>query len=401
MTGFIQRRPDALTIGLASETFPPEINGVAMSVSRFTRGLIRLGHHVQLICPYRSDRRREDLPEGASLLTVRGLPLPRYPGLRFGLPAGRAIRRLWNQQPPDIVYVATQGPLGWSVAREARRCGIPVLSGYHTNFDIYCRHYGLKALETLVLGWLRRFHRSTDCTLAPTDEIRERLEALGVGEVRVLGRGVDTQLFTPRRRDPALRAAWGLGDDALAVIYVGRLAPEKNLQLAVCTYRAVQGMRDDARFVLVGDGPLEAGLRRDNPDFIFCGMQSGEALARHYASGDLFLFPSLTETFGNVLLEALASGLAVAAFDCAAARQHIRSYFSGITADPGNESAFLHAALTLAGDAAMLRTTRDNARLHAITQGWDNASRRFEALLLEHAARRNNGPLVNGCDSVS
>lgn len=251
-----------------------------------------------------------------------------------------------------------------------------------------------------MLGWLRHFHRNTDCTLVPTDEVRERIEALGIDGVRVLGRGVDTRLFTPARSDPALRAAWGLGDGGLAVIYIGRLAPEKNLQLAVSTYRAVQGIRDDTRFMLVGDGPLDASLRRDNPDFIFCGMQTGEALARHYASGDLFLFPSLTETFGNVLLEAMASGLAIVAYDCAAARQHIHSYFTGITAEPGNESTFLHAALTLAGDAALLRTTRENARMHAISQDWDHVTRKFEALLIEHVRRRSGGALAAGCNTA-
>ncbi len=374
-----------MTIAVASETFPPEINGVAMSIARFCAGLTALGHRVQLICPRRDDRRAEHLPASMDCLAVRGLPLPRYPGLRFGLPAGRAIRRAWKEQPPDIVYVATQGPMGWSVVREARRLDIPVVSGYHTNFDIYCRHYGLGVLETLVLGWLRHFHRRTDCTLAPTDEVRSRLEAIGVGAVRVLGRGVDTGLFSPTRRDPSLRKRWGLGEDDLAVIHVGRLAPEKNLPLAINAFRALQGIHDNARFVLVGDGPMEAALRRDHPDFIFCGMQTGEALARHYASGDLFLFPSLTETFGNVLLEAMASGLAVVAFDRAAARQHIRSYFTGITAEPDNDAAFLHAALTLAADPALLRTTRENARLHALGHDWDSASRRFEGLLWEYA----------------
>lgn len=388
MTDVVRHGNEHLRIGIASETFPPEINGVAMSIARFTRGLIGLGHEVQLICPYRNDRRSGDLPEGMACLQVRGLPLPRYPGLRFGLPAGRAIRRDWARQAPDIVYVATQGPLGWSVTREARRLGIPVLSGYHTNFELYCRHYGLKALETPVLAWLRHFHRGTDCTLTPTDEVRERIETLGVGDVRVLGRGVDTQLFTPTRRDPALRADWGMDEHDLAVIHVGRLAPEKNLQLAVSTFHAVQGIRDDARFILVGDGPLEASLRRDHPGFIFCGRQTGEALARHYASGDLFLFPSLTETFGNVLLEAMASALAVVAYDCAAARQHIRSYFTGITAEPGNESAFLHAALTLASDPALLRTIRHNACHHAGTQSWDSVCRRFETILIEHSIHK-------------
>ncbi len=376
--------PRRLTVCIVSETFPPEINGVAMSLSRFAAGLRMLGHEVQLILPHRSDRRKHHLYGSATVLPVHGLPLPRYPELRFGLPAGRAIRALWRQHPPDIVYVATQGPLGWSAVRAARQAAIPVLSGFHTNFHVYCRHYGMKALETLAIAWLRRFHRRTDCTLVPTSDMQNMLMAMGLPSVRVLGRGVDNGLFTPQRRDPVLRAHWELAPDDLAVIYVGRLAAEKNLPLAVNAFRALQEACGNARFILVGDGPLAAELRRDNPDFIFCGMRTGEDLARHYASGDLFLFPSVTETFGNVLLEAMASGLSVLAYDCAAAREHIRSYRNGVTVETGCEPAFLQAAITLATDPALLRTTRENARRHTLAHDWSDVARTLERLLIEH-----------------
>lgn len=355
-----------------------------MSVSQFCHGLINLGHRIQLILPQRDDRNTDHIPDGVEHLSVRGLPLPRYPDLRFGLVAGRPLRRFWNNLAPDVVYVATQGPLGWSVSRQARKRGIPVLSGFHTNFDAYCRHYGLRLIEPLALAWLRYFHRLTDCTLVPTGEQQNRLRAIGIPEVRILGRGVDTRLFSPQRRDSELRRSWGLDDNGIAVIHVGRLAPEKNLQLAIKTYRAIQGSIDHARFVLVGNGPLEAALKRENPDFIFCGVKTGEELARHYASGDLFLFPSLTETFGNVLLEAMASGLAIVAYDYAAAKQNIRSYISGITAASGNESAFLHAALTLINDRALICTTGKHARLHAGGQDWERITLGFERLLLEY-----------------
>ena len=379
-----------LTVCLVTETFPPEVNGVAMSLSRFAAGLRDLGHEIQLVMPHREDRGAEHLRAGGDVLAVRGLPLPRYRDLRFGLPAGRALRRLWDRHPPDVIYVATQGPLGWSAAREARRRSIPGLSGFHTNFHVYCRHYGLRTLETLVLAWLRRFHRLTDCTLAPTRDLRGLLEAMGVGRVRTLGRGVDIEHFSPRRRDEALRAAWGLAPGDVAVIYVGRLAAEKNLQLAVRAFRTIEGVREGARFVLVGDGPLAADLRRENPDFVFCGMQTGEALARHYASGDLFLFPSVTETFGNVLLEAMASGLSVLAYDCAAAKEHIRSYCNGVAVETGCESAFLHAALALATDPVLARVTREHARRHALSLGWDRVALELEGLLLEYVADRDD-----------
>lgn len=380
--------PDAarrrLKVCIVTETFPPEVNGVAMSLSRFAEGLHGLGHQVQLVLPHREDRREHHLHGSTTALPVRGLPLPRYPDLRFGLPAGRAIRKLWQHDPPDIVYVATQGPLGWSAVRVARQLSIPVLSGFHTNFHVYCRHYGLKALETLALAWLRRFHRQTDCTLVPTGDMQNMLTALGLDPVRVLGRGVDNDLFTPARRDQALRAQWGLAPDDLAVIYVGRLAAEKNLPLAVSAFRALEEGCDNARFILVGDGPLAAELKRDHPDFIFCGMRTGEDLARHYASGDLFLFPSVTETFGNVVLEAMASGLSVVAYDCAAARAHIDSYRNGVSVETGCEPAFLHAAISIAADPALLRTTRENARRHALGHGWNEIALTLEQLLIEH-----------------
>ncbi|MGE0371125.1 MAG: glycosyltransferase family 4 protein [Gammaproteobacteria bacterium] len=370
-------RDRSLHLGIVTETYPPEINGVAMTLARLAAALRDNGHRVSVVCPRRAERGGGD----ADLCEVPGLPLPGYADLRFGLPAAGAMHRLWRQRAPDVLYIATQGPLGASAVRAARRHGIPVVSGFHTNFHTYCRHYRLAWMEPAVFAYLRRFHNRTGATLVPTDALRADLAARGLRNVQVLGRGIDTDLFTPARRDAGLRAAWGVADDAPAVIYVGRLAAEKNLQLAVGAFRALQGVRPEARFVLVGDGPLSARLRAEHPDFIFCGMRTGADLAAHYASGDMFLFPSLTETFGNVVLEALASGLAVVAYDYAAASQHIRPYENGLTAPCGNEAVFLQLALTLLTDAALSRKLRVNARRHALTQSWPQIGTQFEALL--------------------
>lgn len=368
-----------LHLAIVTETYPPEINGVAMTLARLAAALRDNGHRVSVVCPRRAERTAGHA--GADLREVAGLPLPGYRDLRFGLPAAGTLHRLWRRDQPDVAYVATQGPLGASAVRTARRLGVPVVSGFHTNFHIYCRHYRLGWLEPAVLAYLRRFHNRTGATLVPTAALQRDLATHGLRNVQVLGRGIDTDLFNPARRDARLRAAWGLADDAIAVIYVGRLAAEKNLQLAVRAFRALQGVRPEARFVLVGDGPLAARLRAEHPDFVFCGMQTGEALAAHYASGDLFLFPSLTETFGNVLLEALASGLAVVAYDYAAAGQHIRPYENGLTAPCGNEALFLQQALTLLTDGALRQTVRTNARRQALTQSWPQIGAQFEALL--------------------
>ncbi|MBK9131416.1 MAG: glycosyltransferase family 1 protein [Gammaproteobacteria bacterium] len=384
-----------LHLGIVTETYPPEINGVAMTLGRLADVLREHGHRVSVLCPRRSERHGAD----PDLCEVPGLPLPGYRDLRFGLPAAGMIRRLWREQAPDVLYVATQGPLGASAIRVARRLEIPVVSGFHTNFHTYCRHYHVAWMEQVVFAYLRRFHNRTATTLVPTAALRANLAARGVRNVEVLGRGIDTALFTPARRDVGLRVAWGVTDDAPAVLYVGRLAAEKNLQLAVRAFRALQGARPEARFVLVGDGPLAARLREEHPDFVFCGMRTGTDLAAHYASGDLFLFPSLTETFGNVLLEALASGLAVVAYDYAAANQHIRASDNGLTAPCGDEEAFIRHALTLASDPALRQTLRVRARLQALSQGWPQIGAQFETLLRRQLRADRAHTLGYNCNS--
>jgi glycosyltransferase involved in cell wall biosynthesis len=333
-----------MRIGIVSETYSPEINGVALTVAGLAHGLAEAGHAVQLIRPrQRADAVEAVAEHGIETTLVRGMRLPRYPGLQFGFPATRRLRALWSRQRPDAIYVATEGPLGWSALRAARALDIPASTGFHTRFDDFARHYGLGALTSLVFGYLRRFHRLAAATFVPTVELADFLAGRGFGNVVRLPRAVDTKLFCPSRRDVALRAQWGVSSKGLAVIYVGRIAAEKNLQLAVRSFRAIQQLVPNARYVWVGDGPARPELAAQNPDFIFCGVQRGEELARHYASADLFVFPSLTETFGNVTLEALASGVPTVAFDYGAAREHLTGA-CGRLVPFGDGDAFVDAA---------------------------------------------------------
>lgn len=344
---------------LVTETWPPEVNGVALTVRDFARGLGRRGHAVDVIRP----RQPGDHEPAHQELLVRGAGLPGYAGLRFGWPAPGALSRRWRTRRPDAVYIATEGPLGWSALRAARRLGIPVATGLHTRFDRYLRDYDAAALAPIAMAWMRRFHNGADATLIPTRELEQELRMKGFRKLRHLPRAVDTLRFSPTRRDPALRAAWGLDDDELAVIHVGRLAAEKNLTLAVAAFREIQKRRPQARFIWVGDGPLREGLQRGNPDFVFCGMQRGEALASHLASGDLFLFPSLSETFGNVVLESMASAVPVVAFDTGAAREYLLAPQHG--AKVADDAGFIAAACALADATPAARRTMGRAARHA------------------------------------
>ncbi|MDZ3822942.1 MAG: glycosyltransferase family 1 protein [Pseudoxanthomonas sp.] len=369
---------------LVTETYPPEVNGVALTLQTLARGLRAHGHAVSLVRPRQPGVAAEaEFPE----LLVPGARLPRYPDLRFGLPSPGRVRAFWRQHRPDVVYAATEGPLGWTCLRAAREIGAPVATGFHTRFDDYFGHYGLRLLTPLAFAWLRRFHNRAHATYVPTRELADSLSARGIRNVHLLQRSVDVRRFDPAWRDPALRARWGLAPDDLAVLYVGRIAPEKNLALAVRAFRALQAVRPEARFVWVGDGPARARLAQDNPDFVFAGVQRGDELARHYASGDLFVFPSLTETFGNVTLEAMASGVATVAFDYGAAREHIDRPELGCAVASGDEAAFVAAAVALAADDRRRRAIGASARAALCRREGAGVAARFADLLHDLHAR--------------
>ncbi|AZE46680.1 Glycosyltransferase [Pseudomonas chlororaphis] len=371
----------ALHITLITETFPPEINGVANTLGRLCDGLRARGHQVELIRPRQGSDQSRISDEG--LLLCRGWPLPGYPGLQWGQSSMHKLLRRWKRHRPDVLYIATEGPLGLSALRAARRLGISVVSGFHTNFQQYSGQYGLGLLTRLLTHYLRWFHNRSKLTLVPSASQRLELERRNFERLVLLSRGVDSQLFHPAKRLNELRQGWGLGSDDIAVIHVGRLAPEKNLGLLKRCFAQLQSTypQQSMKLIVVGDGPQRAVLQKELPDAVFCGSQRGEALASHYASGDLFLFPSLTETFGNVVLEALASGLAVVAYDQAAAAQHIRHGYNGVLAMPGDESAFCDAASWLLEDPETLRRVRLNARQHASRQGWAAIIEQFETQL--------------------
>ncbi|WP_424683201.1 glycosyltransferase family 4 protein [Frateuria sp. YIM B11624] len=349
-----------MRIGIVSETYPPEINGVALTVQGLAIGLAARGHTIELVRP--RQHQRSPVEPGVLVQEVRGMALPRYPGLRMGWPAGRLLHERWRRLPPDALYIATEGPLGRSALRAAGRLGIPVATGFHTRFDDYAAHYGVGALAPAVRRYLCRFHRRSDATLVPTNALADELRGLGVANVRVLRRAVDSARFHPALRDASLRTAWGADGSTPVVLYVGRIAPEKNLELAVQTFRAIQQQVPGARYVWVGDGPARAALAAAHPDFLFVGTQQGDALARHYASADLFSFPSLSETFGNVVIEALAAGLPVVAFDQGAAREHLQHGSNGYCIALGDEAAFVAAAVTLAGNPGLIRHVGRAAR---------------------------------------
>jgi glycosyltransferase involved in cell wall biosynthesis len=374
-------RPQPLRIALVTETYPPEINGVAMTLGRQVIDLQGRGHQVQLIRPRQGALDKATHNAQLEEVLKIGVPIPRYAGLKMGLPAKAALIRLWQLKRPDLVHIATEGPLGWSALAAAHKLRLPVSTDFHTNFHSYSQHYGVGWLRRPILAYLRKFHNKACVTLVPTEGIRQELQTHGYRNLEVVSRGVDTELFTPNRRDEALRASWGATADTQVVIYVGRVAPEKNLPLVFNAYTEMHAANADSRLVIVGDGPERNALQAQYPDAIFCGMRSGEDLARHYASADVFLFPSLTETFGNVTTEAMASGLAVVAYQYAAAEALLRHGENGMLAPYNDAQKFIAAAVELAREPARARRMGANARQTALSISWDSIHDRFERVL--------------------
>jgi glycosyltransferase involved in cell wall biosynthesis len=372
----------SLRVAIVTETYPPEVNGVAITLSRVVDGLRARLHDVQLIRPRQSAAETAAAQEGFREVLLRGLPIPRYPDLRMGVPSRKALASLWSLRRPDVVHVVTEGPLGWSALQVATRLKLPVCSDFRTNFHAYSRHYGVGWLYRPIMAYLKKFHNRTAFTMVPTEKLREELGRSGFRRLAVVTRGVDTALFDPARRSAALRGAWGASDRSLVALYVGRLAAEKNLATVAEAFHAMRQVHPDVRLVAVGDGPARREFASLVPDAVFAGVRSGEDLAAHYASADVFVFPSMTETFGNVTTEAMASGLAVLAYDHAAAGQLIRDGENGLIAPLGDRVAYVESAVRLARDPQLAARLGAAARSRAAELGWNRIVAQVESVFL-------------------
>ena len=370
----------SLRIAVVTETWPPEVNGVAMTLAKLVQGLSHRNHDVQLIRPRQT---KTDSPMSDSSLEevlMRGMPIPRYPELKLGLPSKKTLVKTWTLRRPDVVHIATEGPLGWSALQAAKVLKLPVTSDFRTNFQSYSKHYGVGWLRKPIVAYLRKFHNATACTMVPTRELMRTLSQNGFANLKVVSRGVDTKLFNISKRDSSLRSSWGATDDTKVLISVGRMAPEKNLDQVLKAYEALQVTGQAFKLVMVGDGPLKEQFQKRYPEIIFPGMLSQSNLAAYYASSDLFIFPSQTETFGNVTLEALASGIPVLAFDCAAARDWVQTGVNGWLVAENNPEGFAAQAVAIFNSKDLLDQITESTRQQVVHLDWDQIAEQVESV---------------------
>jgi phosphatidylinositol alpha 1,6-mannosyltransferase len=304
-----------------TDTYPPQVNGVSIVAALSVAGLTRLGWECAVAGPeYPEDTRwgwkgELDSP-GVRVLSLPSFALPGYAEVRLALPRVSRVHRLTQAFRPDLIHCETELTLGRMGQIAAARAGVPVVSSYHTDFGRYTEAYGVPWLRKRVSAYLGRFHRRSRRVYTPSTASREEVMRLGAVDVEVWGRGVDTELFHPGRRNQAMRAALGMGS-RFTFLHVGRLAPEKRPEQILEAFRLASKIlpKGVIHLIIAGSGPREAELRAAAPPGVtFLGLLERQSqLPDLYANSDAFLFASVTETLGLVVLEAMASGLPVIA----------------------------------------------------------------------------------------
>jgi glycosyltransferase involved in cell wall biosynthesis len=375
-------------VALFSETFIPQRNGVAMLLGRLVRYLADHGHEVLLVTTDIGPvgDAHDSLPPAVKTVKVPGIRVPRYPDLTMAMPYAPRVFRAVQSFRPDVVHLVTEYTLGLTGLSVARRLRVPVLASFETNIPGCLPYYGFAWASEPSWRYLRWFHNRGGLTLCPSETWREALLRRGFDNVRVWERGVDIELFTPARRSDAGRRRNG-PPDAIQLLYVGRLTPEKELPVLFQAYRHAASRCDDRRLhlVLTGDGAYAGRMREAAPPGVtFTGYLEGPQLSDAFAAADLFVLPSRVETLGYVVLEAMASGLPVIGADRGGTLENVRDGLNGVLCPAGDAERFADAIRTLACDEGLRKRLAANARAWAAARTWDRA---FATLLETYQER--------------
>lgn len=337
-----------MRVAIVTDTYTPQVNGVTTVVRRIVTLLGAQGHEAAVVAP-----RYPEHPDSAAgtELRIASVPFPPYPDIRLSLPSSGRVARFVDGFRPQLIHVHTEGALGLAGRRYAVQRAVPLVTSFHTDFPRYARHYGLGVLAPAVWRWLEWFHRPANVTLTPGTAVRDELTRRGIAHATVWGRGVDTGHFHPGRRDPSWRRWLAGGDDAVIVLHVGRLAREKNLDVLIEAWSlARKALGHRVTFVVAGDGPYTSRIEARLPFVRRLGFLPRQDLAKLYASADLCVFPSHTETCGLVALEAMSSGTAVIAADAGGLRESVRHGETGLLVRPHDPLSYLEAIIGLVRD---------------------------------------------------
>lgn len=371
---------EKIKIAIVTETWMPEINGVSLSLLNICKGLQKKGHKILLIRPSQKEPCSEFVPNKECV--VNGQAIPKYQQMQVGWPQCRKVSQAFDEFSPDLVHIVTEGPLGLAVLQVAKSKNISVTSGFHSSFQDFGRFYNLSFLIKPIQHYLKWFHNNTLVTCVPSQDTADAIRKFGVTcEIEVVKTGVDVESFSPNFRNQMLRRSWGACEQTTVMLYVGRLSQEKEIQLLIDGYvSAKQNPERKFKLVIVGDGPDRMRLENYAKayDVVFTGMLRDMPLAEAFASADVFVFASQVETFGNVVLEAMASGLAVVAYDYACAKQYLDAETAWL-APLGKESQFIYFLKNLPNNQT-LQCMGAKAQAKVQNVGWEHSVQQLEQL---------------------
>ncbi|WP_039835024.1 glycosyltransferase family 4 protein [Paenibacillus sonchi] len=368
-----------MRLALFTDTFLPQTNGVARTLGQLTSHLNRRGIEHLLFTPKSAPE--DSYPD--PVRPVASIPFFLYPECRLALPSMSSIQSQLNTFQPDLLHMATPFNIGLCGLRYAHRQGLPHVASYHTHFDRYLEYYRMRRIVPLYWRYMKWFHRSCGATFAPSRETAEILREQGFERLRLWSRGIDCRQYSPDKRQAAsVRERYGIADP-LVLLYVGRIAPEKDIATLLHALQLLpESVAAGVHLLVVGDGPLLPELRAQAPHNVtFTGAKHGEELAELYASADLFVFPSSTETFGNVVLEAMASGLPVVAAGAGGSKELVMPGVTGVLFQPHDPGSLAEEICRLASNS-MLRTAMGNeGRRQALGRSWEQI---FDGLIRDY-----------------
>lgn len=357
-----------MRLALFTDTFVPQMNGVALTLGRLTDYLNRRGVDHLVFSP----KSTGDQIYADPIRPITSIPFFLYPECRLALPNLATLRNELNRFQPDLLHLATPFNIGLCGLHYARKHHIPHVASYHTHFDRYLAYYRMKAAVPLYWSYMKWFHQSCDVTFAPSLDTIDSLENQGFNRMLLWSRGVDCTLYTPDKNSEDVRSRYGIKAPYL-FLYVGRIAPEKDIDTLAAIMKSLpDSVKKQVHWLIVGDGPQLPELREQAPDNVtFAGYKQGEELAQIYASADLFVFPSSTETFGNVVQEAMASGLPVIAANSGGVRDMVQPGQTGVLCTPRQSQSFVLEICSLIEDTERLASFRIEARNFAEGRSWD------------------------------
>jgi len=368
----------SLRIALVSETYPPESNGIAFAVSRMVQGLQSRGHEISLIRPR---NKRSDIPlirERFAETLVGKSPLSLNVHLKLGLPAKDELSHLWSIRRPDLIHIATEGPLGWSALKTARKLKIPSISDFRTKFYTQHKKPGVQWLRGAVMAYLRKFHNSSQCTMVPTIELKRELTALGFHNLEVVPRGVDTDLYSPDKRSSALRSNWGANENSLVLMYITKGNKDKYVKWVLRAFKLCKTVYPAAKLIIVGSTKSKPLGKSAEVGIFTVNEIIDSDWPVYLASADFLLAPGPNDSLSHKIIEAMASGVPIITNHSISTSHLLINNVNSLVVMQEDEPSFNATFKLGISDPSGLKEMGRKARQTAMSYEWSYVVERIE-----------------------